>query len=63
MSIQVPKEVKEHGGYFLCSFRAKDGTNSSRCLVRAHSAREARRNIKKVVGCALTMFLVKAVCP
>ena len=63
MSIQVPKEVKEHGGYFLCAFRAKDGTNSSRCLVRAHSAREARRNIKKVVGCALLAFVVKAVCP
>lgn len=61
--MNVPKEIKEHGGYFLCSFRAKNGTNSSRCLVRAHSAREARRNIKKIVGCALTVFLVKAVCP
>jgi hypothetical protein len=61
--MNIPKEVKEHGGYFLCSFRAKNGTNSSRCLVRAHSAREARRNIKKIVGCALTVFLVKAVCP
>lgn len=63
MSIQVPKEVKEHGGYFLCAFKAKDGTQSPRRPVRAHTAREARRNIRKVVGCALTMFLVKAVCP
>ena len=63
MSMHVPKAVKEHGGYFLCSFRAKDGKNSSGCLVRAHSAREARKNIRRVVGCALMAFAVKAVCP
>lgn len=61
--MNIPKEIKEHGGYFLCSFKAKDGTQSSRCLVRAHTAREARRNIRKVVGCALLTFIVKAVCP
>lgn len=61
--MNIPTEVKEHGGYFLCAFKAKNGKQSSHCLVRAHNAREARRNIRKAMGCALIAFIVKAVCP
>lgn len=61
--MNIPTEVKEHGGYFLCAFKAKNGKQSSHCLVRAHNAREARRNIRKAMGCALIAFIVKVVCP
>lgn len=61
--MSMEEQVREQGGYFLCAFKAKNGKQSSRCFVRAHSSREARRNIRKIVGCALAMFLVKAVCP
>ena len=56
-------QVKAQGGYFLCAFRARDGRKSDRCLVRAHSAREARKHLRKILGCALLAFTVKAVCP
>lgn len=61
--MSMKEQVKEQGGYFLCAFRAKNGKQSSHCLVRAHSAREARRSIRKAMGCALLAFVVKAVCP
>lgn len=59
----MKKRIEAHGGLFDCAFKAKNGRKSGHCLVRAHNAREARRNIRKAVGCALVAFLVKAVCP
>lgn len=61
--MSMKEQVREQGGYFLCSFKARNGRQSSRCFVRAHGAREARKNIRKAVGCALMAFAVKAVCP
>lgn len=61
--MSMKDQIKEQGGYFLCAFKAKNGKQSSRCLVRAHNAREARRSIRKAMGCALLAFVVKAVCP
>ena len=61
--MSMKEQVREQGGYFLCAFKARNGRQSSSCFVRAHDAREARKNIRKVVGCALMAFAVKAVCP
>ena len=61
--MSMKEQVKEHGGYFLCAFKARNGKQSSKCFVRAHDAREARRQVRKAVGCALVAFIVKAVCP
>lgn len=52
--------VAEHGGLFSCAFRTRNGRSSDRCLVRAHDAKEARRKITKIVGCALATFTVNA---
>ena len=60
MEKTMKERVAEQGGLFSCAFRAKNGRNSDRCLVRAHDAREARSKIRKIVGCALTMFTVNA---
>lgn len=59
----MKEQVKEQGGYLLCAFKAKNGRESDRCLVRAHDAREARRHLRKILGCAILSFAVKAVCP
>lgn len=56
----MKERVAEQGGLFSCAFKAQNGRESKRCLVRAHDAQEARSKIMKVVGCALTMFAVNA---
>lgn len=61
----MKERIKAHGGLFDCAFKAKSGRESGHCLVRAHNAREARRNIRKAVGCALVAFAVNSggLCP
>ena len=56
----MKERIAEHGGLFSCAFRAQNGRKSDRCLVRAHDAKEAREHISKILGCALTMFVVNA---
>lgn len=60
MEKTMKERVAEQGGLFSCAFKARNGRQSDRCFVRAHNAREARSKIRKIVGCALTMFAVKA---
>ena len=59
----MAERISEQGGLFKCAFKTRNGRSSSACYVRAHSAREARKQVKKAVGCALLAFVVKAVCP
>lgn len=56
----MKERIAEQGGLFSCAFEAKNGRRSSRCIVRAHNAKEARTKIIKIVKCALVMFAVKA---
>lgn len=54
--------VDEFGGYFACSF-AKDGRKMPTVLVRADSAKDARRRLQRTLGCVLAAFTARAVCP
>lgn len=56
----MKERVAEQGGLFSCAFKAQNGRKSDRCLVRSRDAQEARGKIMKVVGCALTTFVVNA---
>ena len=56
----MKERVAEQGGLFSCAFKAQNGRRSDRCLVRAHSAQEAKNRIAKAIGCALVAFVVNA---
>lgn len=60
MEKTMKEKVAEQGGLFSCAFRAQNGRRSSRCLVRARSAQEAKSKIAKAIGCALAAFMVNA---
>lgn len=56
----MKERVAAQGGLFSCAFKAQNGRESKRCLVRAHDAQEARAKIVKAIGCALAAFTVNA---
>ena len=53
MAKTMKERVADQGGLFSCAWTAQNGRRSSRCLVRAHSAQEAKIKIAKAIDCAL----------
>jgi len=54
--------VEEHGGYYACAFKsAKKG--DQRVLVRAKSAKAARRQMVKMFGLIVGAFVCNPVGP